>query len=212
MAQTLLSTHTISSEVSSVDITSNFDNTYDVYEFHFVDIETGTAWDGKWGFQVNVDGGSGFNEYITSTYWRLQANESGSHNSMSYQNSWDLTSSTNPNIVDQHNEQYYQAMNRGGYSDSSGNDGYTPDGSDYLTQDGCHCGILTIYNPANTTYNHKFQSISSGMAGVKNEADIYAMFVNVSGYIDVNAAIDEISFKYHNGTVDSGVIYMFGIS
>jgi hypothetical protein len=40
----------------------------------------------------------------------------------------------------------------------------------------------------------------------------YAYDVNDAGYIDVTAAIDEISFKFSTGNIDAGTIKMFGVS
>jgi hypothetical protein len=215
MALTLISSHNITSAVSQLNITSGLDDTYDIYEFHFYNLVTGTAWDGKMGWQVNAASGSntsGYNQVIQSTFNTLQHNEADSNHAWNYNNSWDLSVAANINRVDQSNEQYYQAMNRGQYSDTSGNDGYTADGADYLVADGTSCGILRLYNPSNTSYMTNFESIFTGMGGVKTTANIYTMTCRAAGYVNAEEALDEISFKYHNGTWGSGTVYMYGVS
>ena len=191
MPLTLISTHNVTSAVSTLDITSGLDSTYDVYEFHCYNLVTGTAWDGKFGFQFNADGQSGFNEVITSTMNTINHNESGS---------------------DQAQGTLYQAVNRGQFSDTSGDDGYTPDPTDYLVADGTSCGIITLYNPASTTYIKGFTADFNTMGGVKLVANIHSFHSYVAGYVNTTSALDEISFKYHNGTFGSGTIYMYGVS
>ena len=209
MALTLISSHYVTSAISSLAITSGLDDTYDSYEFHCYNLVTGTAWDGKFGFQFNAAGASGFNEVITSSHNTINRNEGGTSHNWSYTNAWDV-GSANENITDQSNQQLYQAVNRGQYSDTSGNDGYTPDPTDYLVPDGTSCGVIRLYNPASTTYVKYFTADFATMGGVKSAVHTFHSFVG--GYVNTTAALDEISFKYHNGTWGSGVIYMYGVT
>jgi hypothetical protein len=212
MPLTLISTHNVTSAVSSLAITSGLDDTYDSYEFHCYNLVTGTAWDGKFGFQFNAASGSntsGFNQVITSTHNTINRNEGGTSHNWNYNNSWDLTSA-NKNITEQNNQQLYQAVNRGQFSNASGNDGYTPNGADYLVADGTSCGVIKLYNPASTTYVKHFMADFATMGGVKSA--VHTFHHLVAGYVNTTAALDEISFKYHNGTWGSGTIYMYGVS
>lgn len=211
MALTLISSHYVTSAISTLDITTGIDDTYDTYEFHCYNLVTGTAWDGKFGFQFNAVGASGFNEVITSSCNTINHNESGSSHNWNYTNAWDV-GQANENIVDQSNQQYYQAVNRGQFSNASGNDGYTSNPADYLVADGTSCGVIRLYNPASTTYVKYFTADFNAMGGVKLEANIHAFHTMVGGYVNTTAALDEISFKYHNGTWGSGVIYMYGVT
>jgi hypothetical protein len=68
-------------------------------------------------------------------------------------------------------------------------------------------GILTLYDPSSTTYIKHFTSAMNG--SYYNE---YTMNDNVGGYINVTAAIDEISFQFSSGNIDSGTIHMYGVS
>ena len=66
-------------------------------------------------------------------------------------------------------------------------------------------GILHLFSPSNTTYVKHFYCRMHTNTGVRS----WEMFT--SGYINVTAAIDEISFKFNSGNFD-GVIQMYGIA
>jgi len=67
-------------------------------------------------------------------------------------------------------------------------------------------GILTLYAPASTTYVKHF--VSSGNGG---HSDDYTLTMPTAGYINTTSAIDEISFKFDSGNIDSGTIHMYGV-
>jgi hypothetical protein len=68
-------------------------------------------------------------------------------------------------------------------------------------------GVVTLYAPASTTYvKHFVTSTNSSYSGN------YTMQNLMAGYINVTAAIDEISFKFSSGNIDAGTIKMFGVS
>ena len=77
---TLISTSTASG-ASSVSITSGIDSTYDEYMFVCTDINLSLAGN-NFQFQVNVDGQSGYNDTITSTYFTAYHNEDDSDSSL----------------------------------------------------------------------------------------------------------------------------------
>lgn len=214
MALTLISSHNITSAVSSLSITSGLDSTYDVYEFHCYNLVTGTAWDGKFGVQFNAASGSntsGFDQNITSAIQEMHHNESGANHTWGFKTSWD-EAQTNKNMMSLHDETDYQTLIRSQYSDTSGNDGYTPDPTDYLVPDGTACGVLKLYHPSDNAHTKQFYADFNGMGGVKTAANIYSFRMITTGYINTTEPIDEISFKYHNGTWGSGTIYMYGVS
>ena len=68
-------------------------------------------------------------------------------------------------------------------------------------------GILTLYDPSSTTYVKHFTATTQ----FSYEAE-YSMVFYAAGYINVTAAIDEISFKMSSGNIDAGTIKMFGVS
>ena len=77
---------------------------------------------------------------------------------------------------------------------------------DYENDDSCS-GILTLYNPSSTTYVKHFVSTMQG----NHHTSAYSMVSHVAGYINVTAAIDEISFKMDTGNIDAGTIHMYGV-
>jgi len=127
MALTLISTHTASGD-SSIDITSGITSAYSSYEFHCVNMHPET--DNKtFLFQVNASGASGFNEAITSTYFRAKHNEDDSAVSLDYIAAFD-----------QGNGTAYQVL-----PNEVGADG-----------DQSTSGVLTLYAPSSTTYVKHF--------------------------------------------------------
>jgi hypothetical protein len=68
-------------------------------------------------------------------------------------------------------------------------------------------GVLTLYAPSSTTYVKHFTSRVNAIASNDYVNDSFA-----AGYINVTAAIDEISFKFTSGNIDAGVIKMYGIA
>ena len=66
-------------------------------------------------------------------------------------------------------------------------------------------GTLWLFNPSDTTYATHFYSRFSGGNG-----DNYATDEFHSGYINVTAAITEVSFSFTSGNFD-GVIAMYGV-
>jgi hypothetical protein len=97
MALTLISTHTASAS-ATLDITSGIDSTYDSYEFHMVNIHPAT--DAAWfGFQVNTAGATGFNEVMTSTFFRAYHREDDSVAALGYDGGKDQAQGTAYNYL-----------------------------------------------------------------------------------------------------------------
>jgi len=68
-------------------------------------------------------------------------------------------------------------------------------------------GTLQLFNPSSTTFVKHFIST------VQNYRDSNQSQISyVAGYINTTSAIDEISFKFSSGNIDSGVIKLYGIS
>ncbi len=68
-------------------------------------------------------------------------------------------------------------------------------------------GVLTLYAPSSTTYVKHFTARANA-----HHTSSYSMDTNTAGYINVTAAIDEISFKFSSGNIDAGQIKMYGIA
>jgi len=153
---TLISTSTASG-ASSVDITSGIDSTYDEYMFVCTDIGPATD-NAEFGFQVNVDGQSGFNETVTSSFFSDYHLESNADAGVGYHTDFDQAQGT-----------AYQTLSR-----ELGN------GADESTS-----GILHLFSPSNTTYVTHFYSRFSGYVHDDAAKGSYvAGYFNVTGAID----------------------------
>ena len=179
MAKTLISTHTASSD-SSIDITSGIDSTYPVYEFHFVNMHPATN-NVNFVFQGNAVGASGFNETISSSTFRAYLKEDGSGGTLAYDSGSDQGQGT----------AYQRILNTG-----TGNE-----------NDESSSGILTLYDPASTTYVKHFSAVGNGY----DHGD-WAVTMLTGGYFNTTSAIDEISFKFDSGNIESGTMKMFGVA
>ena len=121
------------SSSSSVNITSGIDSTYKEYIFVINNMHPQTN-DKHFTFQVNADGGSGFNETITSSVFRAYHLEDGSASGLDHRTANDQAQGT-----------AYQRL-----SEEVGN------GSDEGVS-----GILHIFDPSNTTFVKHFISDNS---------------------------------------------------
>ena len=186
MGLTLIKALTASSSASLafVDGTSDvvFDNTYNEYQFHFVNIHPQND-NVNFEFQVNAtdDAGGGYDtSLIQSTWFHTYHGEDGVSTSLGYEAGYDTA-----NAAD------YQTFTRG-----LGN-----------AADESTSGILTIYDPSSTTYVKHFVANFSF-----SYHNAFAFVPHVAGYINDTTAIDEINFKMSSGNIDEGAIYMYGVS
>ena len=104
------------------------DSTFDIYEWHFVNIHAATN-STFFGFQFNAAGGSGFNETMTTSHFKAEHNESGSGAAVNYSTSHDLAQATS-----------FQKL---GYDLEN-------EADDNLS------GVLTLYDASSTTYSKNF--------------------------------------------------------
>ena len=105
------------------------DDTYKEYVFTFNNIHPSSDSGAHFQFQGNVAGGSGYNETITSTYFRAYNNESGNDTSLAYDGNFDLAQSTN----------FQTLMTYVNYQN-----------------DECGAGTLRLFNPSSTTFVKHF--------------------------------------------------------
>ena len=179
-----ISTTTISSAVSSVDFTTGMDSTYKEYIFKFYNIQAVTNQQ-DFQFQVNASSQSGFNETIQSTVRLALVNEAGSNPSVGHAPSVDQANGT------AYQPLMYEVAAAGTHSDGGGS------------------GELHIFNPASTTYVKQFYSRCSNMNG---DGTAYSLDMHSAGFINVTAAITQISFNMQSGNIATGVIKMYGVS
>ncbi len=67
-------------------------------------------------------------------------------------------------------------------------------------------GTMFLFSPSSTTFVKHFISRASASASAYARQDF------VAGYCNVTAAIDGVTFKPSAGTIDSGIIKMYGLS
>ena len=189
MAKTLISTHTADGSSTSIDITSGIDDTYSVYEFHFVNMHLQTDGE-RLSFQFNAATGSnttGFDQNMTTTSFIAEHSADDSSTNFTYYGDFAIDQA-GTDAVD-------QPLGAGVGADDSG-------------VDESMSGILTLYDPSSDTYVKHFMARSSYLQDGANAArDGY-----VAGYINTTEAIDEISFRTSSGNIDAGTIKMFGVS
>jgi len=179
-AWNLLETQTASSS-ATLSFTDNIDDTYKEYVFKFYNMHPATD-EVIFQFQGNAAGGSGYNETITSSFFRAYNYESSGSPAVAYYTSGDQAQGT-----------AFQYITGG---TAVGND-----------NDQCCSGTLHLYDPSSTTFVKHFMSISNTI-GPTN----YTMNDFSAGYFNTTSAIDEIQFKFSSGNIDSGVIKLYGIS
>ena len=91
-ALNLISTQTASSS-STISFTSGIDSTYDEYVFKFINMHPATD-AVEFQFQGNAAGGSGYNETITSTFFRAFHNYDSGSTGLGYQTGSDQAQGT----------------------------------------------------------------------------------------------------------------------
>ena len=128
----LLSSQT-ASDSASLTFTGLMTSTYGEYIFKFYNCNPATD-SQQFSFQVNAVGGSGFNETITSTYFRYQHIEDDSSTLLIYTQDKDQAEGT-----------AFQPLSVGTGSD---------------TDESC-AGELHIFNPSSTTYVKHFIAITN---------------------------------------------------
>ena len=181
-SMTLIKTVTASNDatIDFVDGTSSvvLDNTYPVYLFKMINVH-GVTDDTQFKFQGNASGESGFNETITSTYFKGGQNEAGDYTILGYGTGSDQAQGTG-----------YQTI-----SENMGN-----------ANDECGSGELYLFNPSSTTFVKHFLVKLQHQQHASQSYQSYT-----AGYFNTTSAIDEISFKFASGNIDSGTIKLYGI-
>ena len=184
MALIHIASQTASGSPATISFTSGIDATYNEYQFHFVNIHPAT--DGDFQFQVNATGGADFNDsFITSTHFRTYHREIGeTTHGPAYNTGLDLAQQAS-----------YQPLSNGVENEGD---------------NGCS-GILTLYDPSSTTYVKHFTStIQSMHAGDYSQNSFAAGYINTDDPTD-QPAITAINFKFSSGSIDAGIIHMYGV-
>lgn len=156
MAKTLIATATASSS-SSLSFTSGIDSTYDVYEFHFINIHA-SDYAKIFTFQVNAAGQTGFNETMTSTFFYAYHQENGASSGLIYESGLDQAQGTQL----QHLTTYLNNVSDEGAS-----------------------GVLTLYAPSSTTYVKHWTCRTNSVYPAPMQSDTStAGYINTTSAID----------------------------
>ena len=73
--------------------------------------------------------------------------------------------------------------------------------------DGSSSGTLTLYDPSNTTFVKNYICNTNSMTD-----SLYSYQNLTAGYGNTTSAVDAVQFKMSAGTIDSGVIKLYGVS
>ena len=182
MAMTLITTntHTSDSDATS-DFTSGIDSTYKLYIFKFININPAT--DGAaLTFQGNASDATGYNETMTTTFFRSYHREDDAEYGVGYVADSDQAQGTAFQYLT-------AAAQMGNEADAS------------------VAGTLWLFNPSNTTYVKHFCCTTQSGNTTGNAASQHAF---IAGYFNTTTAIDDIQFKMASGNMD-GVIKMYGV-
>ena len=141
---------------TTVSFTSGITSTYGEYIFKFYNINAAT--DGaEFSFQANASGESGYNETMTSTYFRARHNESGADGELGYFGDEDQGEGTGFQTL---------AHNQGNGADEA-----------------C-AGELHLFNPSSTTYvKHFYARAVANNASDESSAMYAAGYINVTAAI-----------------------------
>ena len=155
-ADVVLLASTTASNSSGVAFTSGIDSTYGEYIFGFYNINLATN-NEHLEFQVNAASQSGYNETITSSFFKAFHNEAGTSTSLAYNTGDDQAQGT-----------AYQSLIENAGSDA----------------DEICAGKLHLFNPSSTTYVKHFYSRLSSSHESPGELDNYgAGYINTTAAI-----------------------------
>jgi hypothetical protein len=179
---TLLSTQTASAS-ASISFTTGLDSTYDLYEFHFINVHPSA--EEYFTFNGSTNGGSSYGVINTISTFSAYHNESDTQAGVAYLGGADNAQSTNNIIL---------ADNINSFSPN----------------DGSASGILQLFNPSSTTYVKHFINNAHTYYGITGNLD-YAINWFTAGYFNTTSAINAVRFQMNSGNIDDGIIKMYGV-
>ena len=184
-SMTFISKTTISSPVSSVQITSGIDSTYKEYIFLLVNLHPNSNSEPDIKINFSADGGSNYNVAKTTTVFYADHNESGSSSGLQYLDV-DLAQGTGGQYI-----------------------GYNLEESD---ADSSLSGIVHLFNPSDTTFVKHFM-INLNMMHLEPQSNHYQItgYCNTTSAINAVNFTGEYS-EGSSGNIDSGEIILYGIN
>ena len=173
----LISSQTASNS-ASISFTTGISSTYKEYQFYFINIHPRTD-SVNFTFNLSTDSGSNYNVTKTTTLFNTYHDEADTATSLEYRTGGDLAQST-----------AFQVIGDGPWGNGADESG---------------SGILTLFNPASTTYvKHFISDINFYYFGD------YTIRSMMAGYGNTTSAVNAIRFQMASGNFD-GDILMYGI-
>jgi len=183
----LLSTSTASSS-STVNITSGIDSTYPIYKFEVINAHPSD--NSQLRLNFSTDGGSNFNTNMQTTAFQVYHKQDDTSTQLNYRTGDDLTNGTDGDGVTNQFAPISQTI---------GNDNKM-------------CGVSNIYlfNPSSTTFVKHFTATTQVYMD-RDTPQLASVTQYYAGYINTTSAVNAISFKMTEGTIDSGTFKLYGI-
>ena len=182
----LISTQTASSS-ATISFTSGLDSTYKEYIFKFINMHPVTDQVG-FEFNMSTDSGSNYNVTKTSSFFISYHNEAGDQSGLVYNGSLsnDLAQSTDFQHL------IFPTLSNDADSNVS--------------------GTLHLFDPSNTTFVKNFICINNANIEAQGADVEYTENFFVAGYGNTTQAVNAIQFKMSSGSIESGVIKMYGVT
>jgi hypothetical protein len=160
-------------------------STYKEYLFTYNNIHPADNAGENFQFNMSIDSGSNYNVAKTSTLFRALHGEDGSSGGLAYYDG------TDPDTLDLAQSTAFQTL-LSGINDNN---------------DDSASGILTVFDPASTTFVKHYNSQSQYSHETPRSMTFFT-----AGYANTTSAVNAIQFKMNSGNVDAGDICMYGIA
>ena len=135
------------------------------------------------GINFSIDGGSNYNATKTTTSFTNYHSENDSYASFGYSSGTDIAQGTG-----------YQQLNIG---DNTG-----------IDDDESLSGMIHLFDPSSSFVKHFMSRVHM----VSGSGSPHSVDGFVAGYVNSTSAVNAVDFKFASGTVDSGIIKMYGVS
>ena len=165
-----------------------FDNTYPIYKFEIINVHPSA--NAQFMIHFSTDGGSNFNTNMQTAAFQVYHKEDDTSTQLNYRAGDDLTNGTNGDGV---------------------TSTYAPI-SQTIGNDDKMCGVSTIYvfNPSSTTFVKHFMATTQVYMD-RDSPQLASVTQYYAGYINTTSAVNAVSFKMFEGTIDSGTFKLYGI-
>jgi hypothetical protein len=160
-------------------------STYKEYLFTYNNIHPADNAGENFQFNMSIDSGSNYNITKTSTLHRALHGEDGSSGGLAYYDG------TDPDTLDLAQSTAFQTL-LSGINDNN---------------DDSASGMLTVFDPASTTFVTHYNSQSQYSHETPRSMTFFT-----AGYANIPSAVNAIQFKMNSGNVDAGDICMYGIA